>query len=158
MVCLWKKRWQQWGTEKRRCRTGKCSHSFGCCGHQSLWSYLWDCCSGMYCRHWKTQGKKKRLKVMNSATSQKAAHIISYYFDVWIKGMGYSLWLGCPGLVPVLVTHQQEGECLEAQADEDLSEYGEEQRTRDQAWGGSLRNHHIPRWIQTHWVWKTQSK
>lgn len=57
----------------------------------------------------------------------KAAHIISYYFDVWIKDKGYSLRLGCPELVPVLLTHQKEGEDLETQADEDLTEYREEQ-------------------------------
>lgn len=72
--------------------------------------------------------------------------------------MGDSLWLGAPYLVPVLVTHEQEGEGLEAKADEDLSEYGEEQRAWDQTWGGALRNQHVPRRIQTHWVWKKINK
>lgn len=72
--------------------------------------------------------------------------------------MGDSLWLGAPYLVPVLVTHEQEGEGLEAKADEDLSEYGEEQRAWDQTWGGTLRNQHVPRRIQTHWVWKKINK
>ena len=40
---------------------------------------------------------------------------------------------GVPLLIPGLLLHPEEGDDLEAQADEDLGHYGKEQRRRDEA-------------------------
>ena len=103
---------------------------------------LHTCTCDLYiCFRWKRFGKmnpppKKRVKRCGAVA------------------MLYSLRLGRPDLIPVLVSDPEEGDGLEAQADDDLGQNREEQRAGNQPRGRALGHQLRPRWVQTHWVEK----